>query len=103
MPEKEAQRVLEKSQAATQEEAIKIFNEHKRRLVKLRKEKVSGNLMQKILFAKKQIVYRFSGRSKKCPERENVEKAVGESGADNRRTKRRNRSAEPKEKGKVKI
>ena len=42
MPEKEAQRVLEKSQAATQEEAIKIFNEHKRRLVKLRKEKVSG-------------------------------------------------------------
>lgn len=40
LPGKEAQRALEKSQAATQEEAIKIFNEHKRRLAKLRKEKV---------------------------------------------------------------
>ena len=40
LPGKEAQRALEKSQAATQEEAIKIFNEHKRRLAKLWKEKV---------------------------------------------------------------
>jgi len=53
LPEKEAQRVLEKSQAATQEEAIKIFNEHKRRLVKLRKEKVAQKSAQSEKTSKK--------------------------------------------------
>jgi len=53
LPGKEAQRALEKSQAATQEEAIKIFNEHKRRLAKLRKEKVAQKSAQSEKTSKK--------------------------------------------------